>query len=90
MTLGINDLPAGKELTLLPNPANDFLYVQHNLGKINSLVILDMAGKHQSVQMKKEDETSIEINTEKLKSGVYLLRIAYKESIVTRKFIIKR
>jgi aminopeptidase N len=90
ITLGINDLPVGKELSLLPNPATDFLVVQHNLGKINSLAILDMAGKQQSVRLKKEDETSIELITRNFKPGMYLLRIVYKEGVVTRKFIIKR
>ncbi len=90
ITLGINDLPAGKELSLIPNPATDFLVVQHNLGEIISLAIIDMAGKQQSIRLEKEDETSIEINTRKFKPGMYLLRIVYKEGTVTRKFIVKR
>jgi len=90
ITLGINDLPAGKQLTIMPNPASDFLTVKHNLGKIISLEILNMEGKQQAVQLKKEDETSIVINTQLLKPAMYLLRIAFNEGIVTRKFIVKR
>jgi hypothetical protein len=86
-TTGVDDLPAGKELKLMPNPAGDYLYVQHNLGKINSLVILCMDGKQESISLKKEDETGIEINTENLKSGMYMIRIAFKDGIVTRMFI---
>jgi len=85
--VGIDDLPAGKELTLMPNPAGDFLSVQHNLGKINSLEILSMDGKKESVRIKKDEKTDIEINIQTLKSGLYLLRIAYKDGIVTKKFI---
>jgi len=90
ITLGINDLPVGKELSLMPNPANDFLIIQHNLGRIKKLEILNMEGKQESIRLKNELETSFEINTQNLKSGVYLLRIEYKEEIVTRKFIIQR
>lgn len=85
--VGIDDLPAGKELTLMPNPAGDFLSVQHNLGKINSLEILSMDGKKESIRIKKDEKTDIEINIQTLKSGLYLLRIAYKDGIVTKKFI---
>lgn len=90
LTLGINDLPAGKQIMLRPNPASDFLEVQHNLEKINSIEILDIKGKQQSIRLKGENQASFSLNTQKLKSGIYLLRIAYNEGIVTRKFIIKR
>jgi len=85
--VGIDYLPAGKELKLMPNPAGDYLYVQHNLGKINSLEILTMDGKQESLSLNKDEQTDIEINIQKLKSGIYLLRIAYKDGIVTTKFI---
>ena len=90
LTLGIDDLPVGKQISVMPNPANDFLIIQHNLGKINSIEIIDMNGKQHPVRLKKEDETSFSVNTQKLKSGMYFLHIAYKEGVVTRKFIIKR
>ena len=90
ITLGIDDLAAGKELQLVPNPASDFLYVKHNLGKIKSLEILNMEGKQESIRVKKEIDTHIEINTQNLEPGMYLLRIVYDEGTVTRKFIVKR
>jgi aminopeptidase N len=90
LTLGVDDLPAGKELLLMPNPASDFLTVQHNLGRIKSLEILNLEGKQESISLKNEIETGFEINTQQLSSGVYLLRLKCKEGIVTRKFIIQR
>jgi hypothetical protein len=90
VTLGVSDLPAGKELTLMPNPANDFLYVKHNLGQIKSFEILAMDGKSEKFTLKKKEETNFEIDTHTLKAGMYLLRISFKEGIVTRKFVIKR
>jgi hypothetical protein len=90
ITLGISDLPIGKQLTIMPNPASDFLTVKHNLGKIISLEILNMEGKRQSVQLKKEIESLVVINTQHLKPGMYILRIAFDKGVVTRKFIVKR
>jgi aminopeptidase N len=85
--VGISDLPAGKELKLMPNPAGDYLHVQHNLDKINSLEILSMDGKQESISLNKNEKIGVDINLQKLKSGIYLLRIAYKDGVVTRKFI---
>ena len=84
---GIDELPAGKELKLMPNPAGDYLYVQHNMDKINSLEIFNMEGKQESLNLIKDEKTDIKLNIQKLKSGIYLLRIAYKDGIVTTKFI---
>lgn len=89
-TLGFNDIPVGKELKLMPNPANDYLYVQHNLGRINSLEIMNMEGKQELVQLKNEGENFCEINTQELSPGMYLLRISYNAGMVIRKFIVKR
>jgi len=85
--VGIDDLPAGKELKLMPNPAGDYLYVQHNLGRINSIEILNMDGKQESISIKKDEKTDIEINIRELNSGIHLLRMCYKDGIVIRKFI---
>lgn len=90
VSLGKDDLPAGKNLTLMPNPASDYLYVQHNLGEINSLEILTMDGKQEAIELQKENNTHFKINVKQIDSGMYLLRIRFKEGIVTRKFIIKR
>jgi hypothetical protein len=54
---------------------------------VNSIDILNMEGKKESISLKKIDEKDIEINTQKLKSGMYLLRINSNKGIVTKKFI---
>jgi len=89
-TLGKDDLPAGKNLTLIPNPATDHLYIQHNLGKINSIEILAMDGKAETIQLKTQDDSHLEIDIQHLDAGMYLLRIGYQDGIVTRKFLVKR
>jgi hypothetical protein len=53
---------------------------------VNSFDILNLDGKKESISLKKEEETGIEINIQNLKPGMYLLRIVYNEGIITRKF----
>ena len=90
ITLGKPDLPRGKNLTLLPNPANDFLIVNHNLGEINSLKIIAMDGKPANFKYEKQGKETIKINLNLLKPGMYILHLAYKDGIVARKFVVKR
>jgi hypothetical protein len=90
ISLGINDLPKGKKLILVPNPASDFLLIQHNLGKINSMEIMTLDGKSDPIEFNNTGDTEQKINIQHLKAGTYLLRIGYKESAITRKFIITR
>jgi len=72
---------------IFPNPVNDFLHIQLNTGKVKSIEILNMVGKMESISLKSEEGKDIEINTQKLKSGMYMLRIAYDDGIVTKKFV---
>ncbi len=90
VSLGKGDLPFGKSLLLLPNPASDYLYIQHNLGKIYSLEVLAMDGNQEQISQVNEEETRTKINIENLKPGVYILRIGYQEGNVTRKFVVNR
>ncbi len=90
VTLGTNDLPAGKNLILMPNPASNFLTVEHNLDTIVLLEIFSMDGKQQRVNVKKHDDNRLDINIQDLKSGMYVLRVDYKQGSVTRKFVVKR
>jgi aminopeptidase N len=87
VTLGVDDITAAKEIRILPNPAGDILYVQHNTGKVNSIDILNLDGNKESISLKKKEETGIEINIQNLNPGLYLLRIVYNEGIITRKFV---
>jgi aminopeptidase N len=90
ITLGKYDLPKGKSLTLLPNPASDFLIIKHNLGKINSMEIIAMDGKLENINYESQGEENVKIRTNQLKPGIYILRLAYKDGLVARKFVVKR
>jgi len=90
LSLGKADLPAGKTLTITPNPASDYLYIQHNLGMVSSIEILAMDGKTEIYRSVNDENTRIEVNVGWLKAGMYMLRIRYKEGTVNRKFLIFR
>ncbi len=90
LSLGRDDLPVGKNLQLMPNPASDLLVVQHNLGKINSLEIITLDGKSKTIRFDKRDNERIVIDTHNLRMGTYLLKIGINSGYVTRKFIIQR
>jgi aminopeptidase N len=79
-----------KYIVLMPNPASDYLYIKHNIQKINSLEVITMDGKLVVEQPVAKEESPLKINIQALKSGVYMARIRYKEGTITRKFIIKR
>jgi hypothetical protein len=83
-------LPDGKTLTLLPNPTSDFMSIQHNLGDITLLQIINIEGKPEKFQLLTETSTLLKIDVQGLKPGVYLLKMGYKGGNVTRKFIVSR
>lgn len=74
-------------VVLYPNPANDYLHIQHSLGRVNSIEILDMAGRENSAIQSIAGDSDIEINTHNLKPGMYFLRINAKQGSITRKFL---
>lgn len=87
--LAVPDTPAARTVELLPNPAVDFLDIKHNLGKIDKLEIISMDGKVQLVDHNLGIYKRTRINVQNLESGVYLLRLEYKEGVITKKFIVK-
>jgi len=90
ITLGINDLPAGKTLTVLPNPASDFIYIQHTLGDISNVEIMTMDGKKEKAFVKDHNHTQLTLDINHLSTGMYVLRFCYEGGIVSRKIVVKR
>lgn len=67
-------------LSLYPNPANDYLYV--NGIQLNSVKIVDILGKNYSSEV-----IGNQINISHLPSGKYILQINTKEKVVYLKFL---
>lgn len=88
--LGKEDISADKTLDLMPNPASDLLYIRNNLGIINSFEILTMEGKLLRIEHVKRKNANLMVKTQNLKAGMYILRISYKDGVVSRRFIVKR
>lgn len=89
---GINEVKLISDQPLVdvyPNPVNEFMYIQHNLSKVISIDIMSIDGRKEAISLRKQEEKGLEINTQTLKSGIYILRIVYPEGIVTKKFIKK-
>jgi sugar lactone lactonase YvrE/photosystem II stability/assembly factor-like uncharacterized protein len=87
-TLGINQIPEKPMIGLYPNPVTDMLHVKLNEGiKVKAIEILNTVGKMESISLKSLAGTDVEINTQNLKPGIYLLRIDSDAGIVSGKFI---
>ena len=73
-----------ERVSIFPNPANDFVNIGLD-GKGYSTSISDFSGK---VVMESKDQQSLD--TSKLISGVYLVKITIEGESVTKKLIIKK
>ena len=83
----INSISSAPLVEIYPNPVKDALYIQNITEKVNSLEILNMNGEIVSMNYENIKGPDIEINTQKLTTGMYLLRIESNAGIVTRKFV---
>ncbi|NBL64404.1 S8 family serine peptidase [Flavobacterium sp. NST-5] len=74
-------------ISIYPNPANDILNLAFNDNiQITNLTVLDITGKVINANFDLNDKS---INVSALQSGVYFLRIATENSVVTKKFVKK-
>jgi hypothetical protein len=89
VSLGIPDLPAGRHLTLMPNPVDDVLWLEHDLGRISALTVTGMDGKQFLVSHPAADTSPLKVDVGKLGPGIYLLRIDYPDGTVVRKFVVR-
>ena len=71
-------------MVIFPNPANDYVNLGLD-GKGYSTTVVDMTGK---VVMQSEDQQVL--NTSKLKTGVYMVKVTTQSESTTKKLIIKK
>lgn len=90
VTFGRNELPAEYSFSIQPVPANDFLYVNHNLTNLTGIQIFTLAGKHVHLQIDSQAEGKVVINTSALNAGMYLLKATSNEATIIRKFLVVR
>ncbi|HPT22514.1 MAG TPA: T9SS type A sorting domain-containing protein [Bacteroidales bacterium] len=75
-------------LTLYPNPASEFIYID-NIDKLQHIDIFDFMGT-KVLSSEFSGESSIKIPVSELKSGYYLIRIQESGKLITHKLIIKQ
>ncbi|MFC7667362.1 M36 family metallopeptidase [Hymenobacter humi] len=86
---------SGNALEAYPNPAQDLLTVRTQLNSAAPMqvAVLDLVGKTVlravPVSAAKMQQTGVELNTSRLTSGVYVVRVTTSEGIFTTKVIIQ-
>jgi len=78
------------QISIKPNPVTKFMKVQHKPGEIRVLQILNPEGKSENLVSTKQDDTLLELNTEHLQPGMYILKIGTSDWIETKKFIVTK
>lgn len=86
VTLSVNNtkISLKDQISIFPNPANDFVNIGLS-GKGFSTSISDFSGR---VVMKSKDQQNLD--TSKLKNGVYLLKVDMNGESATKKLIIRK
>jgi hypothetical protein len=76
--VGVTEVPTSKKnfFVSFPNPANDILQVQSNVGELpNELELIDVSGR---TMMRAKNETTLHVNM--LPEGIYFLKIIDKNN----------
>jgi len=90
VAMGVNDLPAGKNLIIQPNPANGQLTVVHNLGVFNAVNVIDLSGQAVPAGIEENGPERLILNVSRLIPGTYILTLQKDNMLVHRKFIVSR
>ena len=86
--LTFNQVETEEKVFLTPNPASNFLKVQHKPGLINYFQIFNLEGKAEIIIPIKQEDTLLELNIQNLSTGLYMLKIGTSDWIETRKFMV--
>ncbi len=84
-TVGIETIAEVMELNVYPNPATDILNISCK-EQIKSVSLMNMLG--QQVYFQKSNQPNTQINTSKLTSGNYILKIETKDNVVMKNIIL--
>lgn len=83
--VGLEDQTWLENINLFPNPAKDYVVI-NNLKGENQITITDLTGRMRYYQNSSSNQ--VEINLERLESGIYNLNIINGNNISTKKLII--
>ena len=85
-TVGLSDLASNWNLSIFPNPATDFLFVEMNKDAV--LEVLDVQGKDVLLKQSLSAGIKNQVNIEFLLIGFYLLRIYNEEGVSVKKVFV--
>jgi hypothetical protein len=92
--VGIEEQTFENKINIYPNPAENTVYIQlkENLALSLRLTITDLVGKKifEKDILYNSGIQNMPVDVSSLKNGIYMLRIADKENVYTKKLIIKR
>lgn len=77
------------KINIYPVPAGNELFINTGTGRINKILIFDIAGKQVYSQEMSNQENVMRINIETLKPGVYILKARSKGKTEVQRFIKK-
>ncbi|WP_299133303.1 T9SS type A sorting domain-containing protein [uncultured Tenacibaculum sp.] len=83
-TLNIEDIADSKEVAVYPNPFYNVLYIESQK-KIKTVKFYDLGGR----LLKSYNKSEFRLVTEKLKNGVYLIKIQFDNKVIIRKLVKK-
>ncbi|MCB2220889.1 MAG: T9SS type A sorting domain-containing protein [Bacteroidetes bacterium] len=88
-TLGFEDKTANLGLTIVPNPANDFIQVSWDPSSITTTAVklLSMDGVVQKEIIPEAAASKIRVKLDRLPSGIYFVQLITEKGIETRKVI---
>ena len=88
--VGVEEYELGPNVTIAPNPVTDILHVSVTDGEIARVEMFDAFGRNIPVGANNHSPLQTTINTSKLPSGVYVLRITLRDGGVRTTKVVKR
>ncbi|MFC2137833.1 T9SS type A sorting domain-containing protein, partial [Bacteroidota bacterium] len=96
MTIVIRDVyetsidqdPISNFVDVYPNPANDIIYLKHNINDISDYVIYLINSTGQIVYYKEESSPEINISTDELDEGMYIIRLENDKYVINKRITI--
>ena len=90
-TVSLKELTVAKKITIYPNPATDFIYIENKANeKYNgSINIYDINGRLILNRQITNDDSVVRIDLKSFKSGMYLLEVIKQNEILQNRLIIR-
>lgn len=84
-SLTVGDNFASNSFSIYPNPSNGFVKIRQEEGSLEQILLYDLSGKKVFVKNCNQQETTIDI--QKLKPGIYFVKIISTEGIFVKEII---